>query len=84
MVSVILHPCMLCVALSMDLLVLRVCELFGETIHNMINFFFFFLQWGALSNDIYQTGCSAVMYSIITSLCSVHRNDHEQYRSNGE
>ena len=36
--SVMLYPCMFCVALSMDLFlfcVLRVCELFGETIRNM-------------------------------------------------
>ena len=34
MVSVMLYPCKLCVALSMDLFVyvLRVCELFSETI----------------------------------------------------
>ena len=37
MVSVMLYPCMFCVALSMDLFVcvLRVCELFGVTIRNM-------------------------------------------------
>ena len=40
MVSVMLYPCMLCVALLMDLFVLcvaclTVCELFGETIRNM-------------------------------------------------
>ena len=37
MVSVMLYPCMFCVALSMDLFVLcvAVCELFGETIRNM-------------------------------------------------
>ena len=40
MVSVMLYPCMFCVALSMDLFVLcvaclTVCELFGETIRNM-------------------------------------------------
>ena len=35
MASVMLHPCILCVALSMDLPDLRVCELFGETIRNM-------------------------------------------------
>ena len=40
-VSVMLYPCMFCVALSMDLqwiclfCVLRVCELFDETICNM-------------------------------------------------
>ena len=34
MVSVMYH-CLCCVALSMDLFVLRVCELFGETIRNM-------------------------------------------------
>ena len=35
--SVMLYPCMLCVALLMCLLfcVLRVCELFGETIRNV-------------------------------------------------
>ena len=34
--SVMLYPCMFCVALSMDLCsVLCVCELFGETIRNM-------------------------------------------------
>ena len=39
--SVMLYPCMLCVALSMGLFVLyvacfdSVCELFAETIHNM-------------------------------------------------
>ena len=32
MVSVMLYPSMFCVALSMDLFVLCVCELFGETI----------------------------------------------------
>ena len=34
MVSLMLYPCMFCVALSMDLFVLLlcVCELFGETI----------------------------------------------------
>ena len=30
-----LYPCMLCVALSMCLFVLCVCELFGETIRNV-------------------------------------------------
>ena len=43
MVSVMLYPCMFCVALSMDLFVLcfvccvfdSVCELFDETIRNM-------------------------------------------------
>ena len=30
-----LYSCMCCVALSMDLFVLCVCELFGETILNM-------------------------------------------------
>ena len=35
MVSLMLYPCMFCVALSMDLFVLRVCELFGETIRNI-------------------------------------------------
>ena len=35
MVSVMLYPCILCVALSMDLFVLCVCELFCETIHNV-------------------------------------------------
>ena len=36
MVSVMLYPCMFCVALSMDLCVLRVwqCELVDETILN--------------------------------------------------
>ena len=33
--SVMLYPCMLCVALLMCLVVLRVCELFGETIRNV-------------------------------------------------
>ena len=35
--SVMLYPCILCVALLMDMLscVLRVCELFGETIRNV-------------------------------------------------
>ena len=34
--GVMLYPCMLCVALLMCLLcVLRVCELFGETIRNV-------------------------------------------------
>ena len=38
MVSVMLYPCMFCVALSMDLLVLCVACLtvFGETIRNMV------------------------------------------------
>ena len=36
MLSVMLYPCILCVALLMDLFVLCVCELFGETIRNMI------------------------------------------------
>ena len=41
MVSVMLYPCMVCVALSIDLFVFgccvfdSVCELFGETIRNM-------------------------------------------------
>ena len=35
MVSVMLYPCMFCVALPMDLFVLCVRELFGETIRNM-------------------------------------------------
>ena len=35
MVSVMLYPFILCVALLMDLFVLCVCELFGETICNM-------------------------------------------------
>ena len=40
MVSVMVYPCMFCIALSMDLFVLcvaclPVCELFGETISNM-------------------------------------------------
>ena len=35
MLSVMPYPCMSCVALSMDLFALCVCELFGETIHNM-------------------------------------------------
>ena len=34
-VSVMLYPCMLCVALLMCMLVLCVCELFGETIRNV-------------------------------------------------
>ena len=33
--SVMLYPCILCVALLMDLFVLYVCELFCETISNM-------------------------------------------------
>ena len=33
--SVMLYYCVLCVALLMDLFVLRVCELFGETINNV-------------------------------------------------
>ena len=36
MVIVMLYPCTLCVALIMDLFVLCVCELFGETILNML------------------------------------------------
>ena len=36
MVSVMLYHCILGVALLMDLFVLRVCELFGETICNML------------------------------------------------
>ena len=32
-----LYPCILCVALLMDLFVLCVCELFGETIRNMFS-----------------------------------------------
>ena len=35
MLNVMLYPCSLCVALLMDLFVLRVCELFGETIRNI-------------------------------------------------
>ena len=37
MVSVMLYPCMFCVALSMDLFVLCVacCELYCKTIRNM-------------------------------------------------
>ena len=35
MVSVMLYSCMFYVDLSMDPFVLRVCELFGETIRNM-------------------------------------------------
>ena len=35
MVSVMLCPCILCVALLMDMFVLCVSELFGETIRNM-------------------------------------------------
>ena len=34
-VSVMLYPCILCVALLMDLFVLCVCELFDETIRNV-------------------------------------------------
>ena len=33
---VILYPCILCVALLMDLFVLCVCKLFGEAIRNML------------------------------------------------
>ena len=33
--NVMLYPCILCVALLMYLFVLRVCELFCETIRNM-------------------------------------------------
>ena len=33
--SVMLYPCMLCVALLMCLFVLCVCDLFGETIRNV-------------------------------------------------
>ena len=33
--SVMLYPCMVCVALLMCLFVLCVCELFGETIRNV-------------------------------------------------
>ena len=38
MVSVVLYPCIVCVALLMDLFVcvLRVCEIFVETIRNML------------------------------------------------
>ena len=43
MVSVMLYPCMFCVALSMDLFVLRVCELFGETIRNMFGCICYFV-----------------------------------------
>ena len=35
MISVMLYLCIFCVALSMDLFVLCVCELFGESIRNM-------------------------------------------------
>ena len=35
MVSVMLYPCILCVGLLMNLFVLCVSELFGETICNM-------------------------------------------------
>ena len=43
MVSVMLYPCILCVALLMDLFFLRVCELFGETIRNMFGCSCYFL-----------------------------------------
>ena len=46
MVSVMLYPCMFCVALSMDLLVLRVCELFGETIRIMFGCVCYFVVQG--------------------------------------
>ena len=35
MVSVMLYPCIICVALLMDQFVLCVCELFSETIRNI-------------------------------------------------
>ena len=42
MVSVMLYPCIVCVALLMDRFVacFSVCELFGETIRNMFGCFF--------------------------------------------
>ena len=42
--SVILYPCMFCVALLMDLFVLclRVCELFGDTIRNVFGWCCYF------------------------------------------
>ena len=48
MVSVMLYPCIFCVALSMDLFVLcaaclTVCELFGETIRNMFGWVCYFV-----------------------------------------
>ena len=50
MVSVMLYPCMFCVALSMDLFVLcvacfdGVCELFVETLRNMFGCVFYSLR----------------------------------------
>ena len=37
------YYCMFCVALSIDLFVLRVCELFGETIRNMFGCVYYFV-----------------------------------------
>ena len=38
-----MYTCMVCVALSMDMFVLCVCELFGETIRNMFGCVCYFL-----------------------------------------
>ena len=52
MVSVILYPCMFCVALSMDLFFFvycvfdGVCELFGENIRNMFGCACYFVVEG--------------------------------------
>ena len=46
MVSVMLYPCILCVALSVYLVCCvfdSVCELFGETIRNMFGSGFYFV-----------------------------------------
>ena len=47
MVSVMLYPCKFCVNLLMNLFVLcvlRVCELFGETIRNMLGVCYFVVE----------------------------------------
>ena len=38
-----LYSCTLCVALLMDMFVLYVCELFGETIRNMFGWVCYFV-----------------------------------------
>ena len=73
-VSVMLYPCILCVALLMDLFVLCVYELFGETIRNMIIYllllYAFRDQWKE---------CGDSNFQIFSQNCQFHHRRLESF-----
>ena len=78
-VSVMLYPCNLCVVLLMDLFVLCVCELFGETIRNVFGCGCYVIEvfsvcGGALLDGpcmVFQRMCALCLWSQCASKCSI-------------